>query len=80
MQLSHLAAKQKRAKDWQQFLDDGETKNPELISQTKSLLAEFRIALAAAAQESDISAASEAKIIDLERRLEQLNEESRCVG
>ena len=77
MELYQLAAKQKRARDWQRFLDEGETSDKPIINQTKELLEEFRSALSQAAQAGAISPELKAKIIDLERQLEQLNEEAR---
>lgn len=77
MELSQLAAKQKRAKDWQRFIDEGETHDRDLITQTRALLNDFRSALAEAAQAGAVSQTLEARIVDLERKLEQLNEEAR---
>ncbi len=77
MELSQLAAKQKRARSWQKFIDAGETSDHAVIAQTKDLLVEFRASLSEAAHHGTIPAELEDKIINLERRLEQLNEEAR---
>ena len=64
MELSQLAAKQKRARDWQRFIEAGETSDQAVVTQTKALLTDYRNTLSHAALENVISAATEAKIID----------------
>lgn len=82
MKLSNLAAKQKRARSWQEFIDAGETSDKLVVAETRDLLVEFRATLSeaahhGAANNGNVSPELDAKIIDLERRLEQLNEEAR---
>ena len=77
MELYQLAAKQKRARDWQRFIEESEISDKPIITQTKAYLAEYRSALSQAAQAGAISTELKGKILDLERKLEQLNEEAR---
>lgn len=80
MELSQLASKQKRARDWQRFIDGGGCPDKGIAAQTQDLLVEFRATLSQAAFEGAVSKEIEAKIVDLERRLEQLNEEARMTA
>ena len=77
MELSLLAAKQKRVKDWAAFVAQGGVQDAHLKSEVVSTLDQFKKLLAKCWEAKKIDAADEAQIKDFERRLEQLNESSR---
>lgn len=77
MELSALARKQKRLKDWLEFIQDGGVQDPHQRSQALQTLESYKRAIAKCWQIKVISPDDERTISDLERRLEQLNEESR---
>lgn len=76
MELSRLPAKQKRYNDWLAFTNN-ELEDQKLREPTLALLAQFHAALARCFANSTVSDADAAEIADLERQLEQLNQEAR---
>jgi len=76
MDLSQLAAKQKRVKDWSNFLEN-EVQPSDLKGRTASKLKEYRNLLARCWQDQEISEKDELAILSLERDLVRLNEEAR---
>jgi hypothetical protein len=77
MDLATLAAKQKRAKDWADFIAAGEVQDSATKLAIEERLAAFRAALKRVWESETASPADEATIEDLERQLVQLNEEAR---
>ena len=77
MQLSTLAMKQKRAIDWETFLNNGGVKNPDLHTKIASALKDFREHLVAAWRAGEVSPEHEEAIGNSERILESLTEEAR---
>ncbi|MFM1847748.1 MAG: hypothetical protein RL417_1222 [Pseudomonadota bacterium] len=77
MDLATLAAKQKRAKDWADFIAAGEVHDTAIRRTMEERLAAFRSALKKVWEAEVVSAADEDAIEDLERQLVQLNEEAR---
>jgi hypothetical protein len=77
MELSALARKQKRCKDWLDFVEQGGVQDPKMRTEVLTQLDAFRKYLAKCWEAKVITPQDEGKIVDLERRLEQLNEESR---
>ena len=79
MNLSSLAAKQKRIRDWQDFARRGAI--PEALrAVTLADLKSLQEVLAECWASGAISAEQERRIADLERRLEQQNEEARLAA
>jgi len=76
MKLSQLAAKQKRVRDWSQFLET-QVQPDDLKVRTSSRLKEYRNLLARCWQEQVITEKDEFAILSLERELVKLNEEAR---
>lgn len=79
MKLSSLASKQKRAKDWEEFVKTEEV-SEELCARTVEAVRDFRAVLARCWEKREITEADAAEIADRERRLEILNEEARLVA
>ena len=77
MELSQLAKKQKRIKDWSDFIADGGVQPAALKQEMLSTLNEFKKVLARCWEAQAISAQDERTISDFERRLQQFNEEAR---
>ena len=77
MDLSLLAAKQKRIKDWNDFVAEGGVQDARLKSEVVSAIDRFKKVLVKCWEEQKISPEDEQMIRDCERKLEQLNEESR---
>lgn len=77
MELSELAKKQKRIKDWADFIAEGGVQDPGMRAEINSILGEFKKALARCWEAKQISSADALLIADYERRLQQLNEEAR---
>lgn len=77
MELSELAKKQKRIKDWADFIADGGVQDAGMRAEITSILGEFKKALARCWEAKQISDADALLIADYERRLQQLNEEAR---
>ena len=74
--LSWLAAKQKRVKSWQMFLKE-ENPNSEIKTKTEQTLKTLSEKLLQIWETKSCSEEDKYKIEDLERILEQLNEEAR---
>ena len=74
MDKSRLAAKQKKAQEWERFLA-ADIDAPQLKSTLKQSLAQFRLLLAAEWEGRDVTQELE----DIEQKLENLNEEIRLV-
>lgn len=79
MELSALAAKQKRLKDWQEFAKVG-IPDESLRAKTLAAAQELSGVLTACWKAGAISAEEAQRIGDLERRLEQLNEDARLAA
>ena len=79
MQISYIAAKQKRILDWAEFVQHGGVPDPALRRETEAKISEFKKIIAGCWIAGVVSPADEAKILDLERSLEQLNEEARIL-
>jgi len=77
METATLAAKQKRAKDWSDFIAAGGAQDPVVRRAIEERLATFRAALKRVWESGSINEADAAEIADLERQLVQLNEEAR---
>jgi hypothetical protein len=77
MDIATLAAKQKRANDWSEFIAHGGAQDPVVRRAIEERLATFRGALKRVWEAGSIGAADAAEIADLERQLVQLNEEAR---
>lgn len=76
MELSALAAKQKRIQAWD-FLLESEVDEPALKTRFSSALDRYRALLVRVWKAGKISSADEHEINDLERQLEQLDDEAR---
>lgn len=76
MSLKELSVKQKRLKDWKYWLEH-ETQDPEIKQQTAQTLKSYSELLFNCWDKGEISQGDHAKFEDLERKLEQLNEEAR---
>lgn len=74
--LARLAARQKRASDWDNFLQT-EVQDPEVKEKTAETLKQYRALLARCWEENRITGGEEQQIRDFERQLEFLNEEAR---
>jgi hypothetical protein len=77
MKLPSLAAKQKRILDWTEFMEHGGIPDAHLRERTAAALTAFKEVIAKCWAEGVINAEDEARIVDLERTLELLNEEAR---
>lgn len=75
MELSSLAAKQKRIKDLSALLL--EVQKPTVRAHFEQVLSEFKSVLAECWRAGEITAVDEHRILDLERQLEALGEEAR---
>lgn len=78
MDIARLAAKQKRAEDWDKYSQEN-VKDPELKNQISQCLIKFRAVLVQCWKSQAVSPADSATIADLERQLEELNELARLV-
>ncbi|MBN8550675.1 MAG: hypothetical protein J0M12_15270 [Deltaproteobacteria bacterium] len=76
MELSALAAKQKRIQTWSQFIES-EVQEPSLRNRFTSTLDRYRTTLVRAWKAGSISQEDENEMNDLERQLEQLDDEAR---
>ena len=76
MELSALAAKQKRVQAWNQLLES-EVDDPALRTRFSSALDRYRAALVRVWKSGKISSEDEHEINDIERQLEQLDDETR---
>ncbi|MCO6432154.1 MAG: hypothetical protein J5J00_14950 [Deltaproteobacteria bacterium] len=74
--LAWLARKQKRLKDWKTFADT-EIQDAGIRKETKSKLLAYAAVLERVWENQSLDAASAEEIDELERVLEQLNEEAR---
>ncbi len=74
--MKQLAEKQKRLKDWKYWLEH-ETEDPAIKVQTSQTLQNYSELLFNCWEKGQISIDDSRKLEDLERRLEQLNEEAR---
>ncbi len=74
--LSWLSAKQKRVKSWQMFIKE-ETPNSEIKTKTEQNLKALSDKLMQIWEAKSCTQEDRNKIEDLERKLEQLNEEAR---
>ena len=74
--LARLAAKQKRLKDWRAFAAS-EIQDAGVLRKTEEMLKQYSTVLAEAWESRELTAEGEARIANLERQLEQLNEEAR---
>lgn len=76
MELATLAAKQRRIKDWTDFIVT-EVKSEKLKERMTSTLNSYKELVTQCWKASAISADDASKLADLERRLVQLDEEAR---
>lgn len=74
--LARLAAYQKRLLNWRNY-NSSEVKDSNIKSDTSKLISRFSELLMQCWEEKALSKEDEFKIMDLERQLEQLNEEAR---
>jgi len=80
MELSNLAPKQKRIKAWTDFLNEHRPHLPEELNALYSdTLKEYRNSIARCWEDGEVSVAHTEAISNLERRMEQLNEEARLI-
>lgn len=79
MELSRLSALLKRIGDWENFLSK-EKVSSDLRLATESRIANLKRFVKSAWEVGSVSAAEESAMLDLERQLEQLNEEARLVS
>ncbi|MBX7137838.1 MAG: hypothetical protein K1X83_07620 [Oligoflexia bacterium] len=79
MDISVLAAKQKRLKDWTLFLES-EVTDPKMRERIEQALRSFANTLFRCWDKGAIDQADAEQLGDLERILEQLNEEARLIG
>ena len=77
LELSRLAAKQKRLQDWRKFLSQGSVQPEELKQRTNKVLEDYAAVLEHCWEEKNLTDENLKKIDDLERQLEELNEEAR---
>jgi len=75
MEISELAAKQKRVLDWRAMLPL--VQDLEVRRETETKLAQFSELLYRTWRSGTVDQASQAAIVGLERQLEQLNDEGR---
>lgn len=75
--LSRLSAKQKRLHDWRNFVESGGVQVLELRARTLAALNKYSGALEHCWEAKNISDDDWKTIEDLERQLEELNEEAR---
>ena len=75
MRITRLAAKQKRLRDWRDFLPS--VRDGALRTTIESRLAQYGAVLAQCWETGTVDPAQESTIVDLERQLEQLNDEVR---
>lgn len=76
MDLSALASKQKRLKDWTQF-SESEVQSEHIRVRFNEALSGYKAALAQCWKQGKISPNDEQVLADIERQLEQLDEEAR---
>ena len=76
MELSALTRRQKRIKDWTNFLEHS-VKDVRIKSRTLELINGLRSAIGRCFEEQKINEADERLMRDYERQLELLNEEAR---
>jgi hypothetical protein len=76
MDLSRLTAKNKRYLDWLRYTNE-ELNDPSLRAPTLTLLEEFRTLIQRCWTAGKVTDQDSAALADLERRLEQLNQEAR---
>jgi hypothetical protein len=76
MELSLLAARQKRAKDWSEALENA-LLDQALRDRTRQRLSDYKGLLLKCWEEQAVSADAAQKLADLERELESLNELAR---
>jgi hypothetical protein len=79
MELWTLAARQKRAKDWQETIES-EPIPAETATRMKELLQRYRELLVGCWERQQITAQDEGEIRDTERRLQMLHDDSRLVA
>lgn len=77
MELSQFAKMQKRIKDWSEFISDGGVQSAALREEILSNLNKLKKVLARCWESQKVSPQDEAEIRDLERSLQQQNEEAR---
>ena len=77
MDLSLLATRQKRIKDWTDFVTEGGVQDPSLKTKVIETIAQLKKAIVQCWENQKVTAEDEKVIEDLERQLQQLNEESR---
>jgi hypothetical protein len=77
--ISRIAAKQKRASDWANFIER-EVVDPAVKSSVQKDLSEYRALLKRCWEKNEVTAADVAALENLERRLEELNEEARLAS
>ena len=76
MELSSLARKQKRIKDWSTYLEE-HVFDEGLKRRTSETLQQYRNLIAKCWEQERISESDELHLVSLERELEELNEEAR---
>ena len=77
MDLSQLATKQKRIKNWSDFIAEGGVQDPELRSLMEKTIQEFKLVLARCWQAKGATPEDQTAILDCERKLEEFDERAR---
>lgn len=77
MELSRLSAKNKRIQLWREFVTSGQVRDEVLRGRIVQKLSDFSSLLTNCWEEGAVSQQAEAAIYDLERELEDLNEQAR---
>lgn len=80
MQLSRLAAQQKRILDWQEFLAQGGAPTPKIRAESEAAITRLKTLIARSWQAKVITTEDESEIARLLARIEMLNEEARLAG
>lgn len=77
MEISRLASKNKRIQDWRRFLSEETSINARVRAETEALLLELAEVLSVCWAAKSVSDKDEQQISDLERKLEELNDQGR---
>lgn len=77
MEISRLASKNKRIQDWRRFLSEETSVSARVRAETESLLSELAEVLSGCWAAKKVSDEDEQQISDLERKLEELNDQGR---
>lgn len=77
MDLTRLAAKQKRLQSWLAFVEEGGVQGAALKRSTLDALSRYKTLLARCWESKEINTENAERLSDLERELESLNESAR---